>query len=1001
MSGALAYSAADNPSLISESATANARTYAHAHSRDAEPEGRAGPSYAAQPADTRHTVSPTDLSYFAHGQAHLSLGGTGGRPPDQERTTHVSQAYHHNSREHYSQLQPAAVSMYSSSDDSALSGYPTTKAYAHVVSDVRSADSHSSMSRSPPTHQDLLPHEGDAQASLPKLSMKRREKPHIELSPDQPLTTQGKQRARVYVACVQCRTRKIRCDGAKPICLHCSRRSTTNPDDSTLCTYDSAPKRRGPDKNPGSRQRISAHESAHGGKVRRRRRRDTGPTDKLIPMAAQGPSDPAMSPGDGMEPLPRVPHAEGHAVGVPYGLEPLAQVPSAGPSISREVRIAEVYRAAPQQPVAAPVDKLPSTSTAHDVSLRDITHPPHGLHRAATMSEPQYGHSQVPAQISPIQHYAHESPIRGFAYASYGAPPSSAGAGSHAREYEYEEETDRPDIAAEPSLQLTRDTWWDGLLSLYSRHAHPQLAGGGVPLAPGMRDSMSQQVTADLRFLFRASNYWFAFFNVPRFFARLCDPAKRSSLQPSLILAALAAANFIRSSEQENGEAGRSWALTLLEQAQASLEGSINARWIDEGLVEASWLIAFFEISPHPLHNSHRVRGALSMLDSLIRGLAMAGLDQNDSRVSRFAARAVPTVSASIAYPPAAGHAWDVHTHVPVPPHSYVPPPPPSHSHPPHTGECACHAYTLGSNWTGAQEHTPLWLMTPAWHEDASEAMVRKEECRRLVWSSVMMVAGYTSFTAANSLAPPLELSLMEPSNYALLFPGEDFQGPDAKSKETIWALYMRTMLLWHSCVRMRWDSTRTADAEKAQFAVTAWLEIDRIEKALDSHTCGVERAFLFQGREYLFNSRMCISFEFQRYIPSVTANVNMVFHRQKAEEWLKHQASIAKRTMYGLQTITGQPNVTLARRPFFGFWFMSQVSRALLLWSCDRSLTVALEVAKALLDPIEYLSSMWPCADQRKRYRELRANLDRACYAAGIPPASPSAMDSRRVSLS
>jgi len=31
----------------------------------------------------------------------------------------------------------------------------------------------------------------------------RREKPRIELAPDQPLTTQGKPRARVYVACVQ------------------------------------------------------------------------------------------------------------------------------------------------------------------------------------------------------------------------------------------------------------------------------------------------------------------------------------------------------------------------------------------------------------------------------------------------------------------------------------------------------------------------------------------------------------------------------------------------------------------------------------------------------------------------------------------------------------------------------------------------------------------------------------------------------------------------------
>lgn len=39
-----------------------------------------------------------------------------------------------------------------------------------------------------------------------------------------------------------------------------------------------------------------------------------------------------------------------------------------------------------------------------------------------------------------------------------------------------------------------------------------------------------------------------------------------------------------------------------------------------------------------------------------------------------------------------------------------------------------------------------------------------------------------------------------------------------------------------------------------------------------------------------------------------------------------------------------------------------SQFLRALLLWSCDRSLTVALEVSKALLGPIEYLMSMWPC---------------------------------------
>lgn len=138
-------------------------------------------------------------------------------------------------------------------------------------------------------------------------------------------------------------------------------------------------------------------------------------------------------------------------------------------------------------------------------------------------------------------------------------------------------------------MQFTRDTWWDALLSTYSSHVHP-LIPGGAALTPGVRDTMSQQITADLRFLFRASNYWFSFFNIPRFFSRLLDPVKRSSLQPSVVLAALAAANFIRSSEQENGAAGRSWALALLQEAQASLESSISARWIDESLVQASWV---------------------------------------------------------------------------------------------------------------------------------------------------------------------------------------------------------------------------------------------------------------------------------------------------------------------------------------------------------------------------------------------------------------------------
>ena len=123
----------------------------------------------------------------------------------------------------------------------------------------------------------------------PSYGKSRREKPRLELAPDQPLTTQGKPRSRVYVACVQwcgvsslyhylrssthiwypSRSRKIRCDGAKPICHNCSRRSDqTNP-----CTYDSEPKRRGPDKTPGARQRSLT--GSQEGEPRRRTRRRT------------------------------------------------------------------------------------------------------------------------------------------------------------------------------------------------------------------------------------------------------------------------------------------------------------------------------------------------------------------------------------------------------------------------------------------------------------------------------------------------------------------------------------------------------------------------------------------------------------------------------------------------------------------------------------------------------------------------------------------------------
>ena len=173
-----------------------------------------------------------------------------------------------------------------------------------------------------------------------------------------------------------------------------------------------------------------------------------------------------------------------------------------------------------------------------------------------------------------------------------------------------------------------------------------------------------------------------------------------------------------------------------------------------------------------------------------------------------------------------------------------------------------------------------------------------------------------------------------------------------------------------------------------AQFALKAWLEADRLEVALNKHTCAIERAFLFQAREYIFkcvkyildfaqdryltmssSTRMCISYEFQRYIPLVTAYVFIFIFEHKSIHLtlsyigasadcsiaikpkngvspsfvlfvlpltlyfflVTHQASVAQRFMFGLHTITGNSTNLLARRPFFVFWFMGQIHRFVL----------------------------------------------------------------------
>ena len=143
-----------------------------------------------------------------------------------------------------------------------------------------------------------------------------------------------------------------------------------------------------------------------------------------------------------------------------------------------------------------------------------------------------------------------------------------------------------PEIVSEPSLTFTRKIWWDSLLSLYlsPTSKHRQV------LSSSQRESAAQSITSDLRFLFRASNYWFSFFHIPSFFAQFCDPVKRERVQPSLVLALLAMATFWQSSEVGYGKEGRERALRFRDEAQAAMDASFNSGWIDETLAQTAWV---------------------------------------------------------------------------------------------------------------------------------------------------------------------------------------------------------------------------------------------------------------------------------------------------------------------------------------------------------------------------------------------------------------------------
>ncbi|KAG1812086.1 uncharacterized protein BJ212DRAFT_1371289 [Suillus subaureus] len=512
----------------------------------------------------------------------------------------------------------------------------------------------------------------------------------------------------------------------------------------------------------------------------------------------------------------------------------------------------------------------------------------------------------------------------------------------------YPHQVEKYRIPSTPSVQYSRKEWWDNLVMSYST----------------TRDQSLKDIASDLSTLFTTSGYWLSFVNVPDFVHSLYNPEERSLMQPSLVFAGLALATLMKSSEMELGSAGRERAVWLRDKAQAWLEASLNSQWIDMTLAKAALIIAVYESSAHPHYTSERARRSLAYLDGIVRQLGLTFLDGNEPDVSTFTPNAVPIAHRRRPFDQMSKDG--VRT--------------------PHAIPRKCDCIPLPNSSIATEQFSSSWSSTLPWDPSWTPEEMHKESCRRLCWSALNLVARYTSHCIAFQKEPS-DLFLTDPSNFRLLFPGEISQRGSNEHKaqspkESIWALYCRSMLLWNFCTtRLRknvFSSTETTD-----LAVEAWSETLEIQDALDTHTCNLDMALLYMCREYVYNTQIIITQLLQA--GHAEAGNSPQFNRKQAEQWLYYQTLFIRRVKMSIHHLGDQDGHLFTRQPFQVTWFASQVATCLSLWEEDKSLLDALEVAKDVIMPVDVLNTLWPCPMLLSKCDDLRKRVTEACHTVNI----------------
>ncbi|KAJ7760838.1 hypothetical protein DFH07DRAFT_883807 [Mycena maculata] len=733
--------------------------------------------------------------------------------------------------------------------------------------------------------------------------------------PSSPTSRQGSSKeistVATVVACRQCRGRKIRCDSTRPSCNNCVRRKNE-------CIYDAAPKRRGPDKRPGTRQRSCKKRPVDGSSPPPSKRKRKASSASTVTAAAD------------------------HST-----------------TGSTSLSIQSFHTMKEPQKATTPTRKRSSTSSDVSGSAAPYTHPrpiqPHPTPSASSaaplrITTDLFRFSQPSPQSRTAQSGASSAylPFAPSPYATVKEQPHSPFL-QPAPAVSLEAPHRKFPVPSPPAASNQR-TWWTIFLEQY-------------PL---------NDIVSDLTYLFSDTGHWLCFLNLSFFLDMLWNAEERLKIQPAFILAGLAMAELMRSSESERGVNGRSRAAWLRDNAQTALRVAMsggNGDWIDASLAEAALILVLYESSSHPEYHPERVAEALRVLDQILQAISVSTIDVMDRGVARFANNSVPIVS--VEFRP---HLQE-RTCTCVPPGS--PPPDTSHS------------------WTSPLAWDPAWSVNE----------IRNEECRRLSWSALSLATSYLiQCVAFDREMPTLELS--NPANYAILFPGEisdrvspAYCTPNSPSpKESVWALYCRSLLLWNFCHRLSNPQTNRAlhqSDDEADALQECWNEAQAIQDSLEMHVCNYETGVAYLCEEYIYNVRMSVTQalrKMQGLSREISTTPGPLFTRKQARQWIEYQARVIKRVKLATYQLGGPQGYQLTRRPFQVTWFLNQFSVCMQIWTHDTGLMDAVELAKDLYVVVDVLNSLWPCKVNQTQTDDLRKQLTQACAIVGTSPPLPPA---------